>query len=199
MANLSATEAVKSALVAYLKASMPSIKDVFDDFPNGSQNLKYPCATVVTGRPTYQSIDPYVISKGAVDSASRRAPVRRVVGNYEIPMQVDIWSAHKIQRHKLYEELFAAVNRQVVPMGLSLKMVNYFDQHAHFHITGFDFPDSEEQSQRQEWRAIVSLTCTVNHVLETSEFLMETIETTVEADFEMQIPETEEEAPESII
>lgn len=172
-------DAVKQSLCSYLEAEMPSIEQAIDDFPNPSENLVYPSATVFTSSPRYTSRDPYVASKGAkiVGGADDgKTPVRYVVGSYEFSLQVDLWTAYKAQRPDLYEEFFRAINKQMTPMGLSLPLTDYYGSIAHYHITGLAFIDTEGDSQRQDWRCKVDVICTVNHVFEKLEFVIETIE-----------------------
>lgn len=195
MANLDTISALKKSLCDHLKATMPSIKEVRDDFPEASENLKFPCITVFTNSPRYESLTPYVVWKGEpVSMTDLRRPVRRVVGSYEFRLQVDIWTNYKARRGPLYEEFFKALNSQVDPMGLSLKMNDYFDAWAHFHIEGFEYIDGEASAQRGEWRCKVAVVATANHIVETLENVVATIENNTEVTSGKIEPESQEDS-----
>jgi len=186
---------VIKVLSAHLLARCPSLKKVYANFPNPSQKLEYPSVTVFTGKPKFNPHgDQYVIYKGDVittGSDTGKFPVRCVVGNYEFNLQLDFWCSTKFERNAIWEEFFSGFNNNSSAMGLSLIMPEYFNTFAHYSISDFDLSDSEEQSQRSEWRIRVGVLVDCVAVIQRNESLIQTIENTLETP-EMIEPPVEE-------
>lgn len=184
MANGELSYSLIKSLSTHLLANCKSLKKVYDNFPNPSQKLEYPCGTIFSGKPTFNPHgDQYVLFKGAVITTgadSGKYPVQRVVGNYEFKFQLDLWCSTKFERHAIWQEFFKGFNNNSSAMGLSLQLTEYFNTFAHYSITDFDFSDSEEQSQRSEWRIRVGILVDCVAVIERNESLIETIENNVE-------------------
>jgi len=84
------------------------------------------------------------------------------VGQYDIDVQVDIWTPYKANRAVLYKKFSEAVDEEFLTTdngssGLSLTLANYFDTIARYEIVGYNFPDDERSSQTDEWRVKVDL------------------------------------------
>lgn len=84
------------------------------------------------------------------------------VGEYEMDLQLDIWTPYKAQRNSLYKKFYEIINEEMMtgdskPSGLSLTLENYFDTIARYDIVGYNFPDDERSSQEDEWRVKVDL------------------------------------------
>lgn len=199
MEKPSVFKSLMNSFCDYLMAEMDGLQSANAGFPTPSEVLQFPCLTVVLGQPSFEATDPYVVSHGVKNEETGKTPVRRVVGSYEIPMQVDLWSDYKAKRAPLFDQFFHAVNKRVIPMGLSLPLPSYYGSIARFHITGFSQPDGEEASQRKEWRAIVNVVCTVNQIIESDEHLVETTEVVADVGDSVQIEKPEEDAGQSII
>lgn len=180
MANKDVLTALQKTISKRLQAEMPVLKAVYEDWPSPSETLKYPCAAVTIGSPEFTPTDPYVFKKGAVDPETGKSPVARVVGSYEIRVQIDVWCASKPQRRDLYQQLFNVINPIASRPGLNLPLEDYFDAIAHLHLEGFSFPDGDEQVQRKEYRILGAVVCSALHIVETMESLMQTIENTTE-------------------
>lgn len=192
MAGNGVTYAVVKAFGDELRARMPELQDVIGHFPEPNEELTYPCASISLGEPDFEAHGPYVIRKediatddedyvepGVGEIAKKR--VIRAVGKYVIPMQLDFWVATKFERNKIYESFFAAFNRDSVAPGVRLELADYYDEWCDYIMTGFSIADSEDQSQRSEWRVKVAITVDVRGVTQTPEFTIEEIETTLEA------------------
>jgi hypothetical protein len=115
-ARPTAVKAIIEALGAHLKANMPSLAQVLFDFPGANLALKYPSLTIISGNPDFQPLDPYLLSQGA--TARHKASVKRVVGELDLSMQLDLWCRDKVERYNLWEEFFQAFNPEITPMGL---------------------------------------------------------------------------------
>jgi hypothetical protein len=192
LANNSVSQAIIGALAAHLKANVPALAAVYDDFPGPSQKLKYPCASIFTGQPKFEPLMPYVIAKGTSADADNRYLVRRCVGHYIFNLQLDVWCESKFDRHKMHELIFAGFNSDQKVMGLSKQLGDYFNEYARFSMTGFNFTDSEEASQRSEWRVKFDIVADCKAILETYEHLIETIENNLETPTSALIPDEED-------
>lgn len=172
-------DAVLSALGAHLKANMPSLQQVLLDFPDAGTVLKMPSLTIFSGAsPAFMPLDPYPLEQG--DTVNHRALVKRVVGEYDLNLQLDLWCPNKLTRSKLWEEFFKAFNPEVSPMGLSLQLMDYHEIWCRYDLTGYDLGDSEESSQSGQWRARINVLANTRAVIEKTEFVIETIENTLE-------------------
>lgn len=200
MAGNGVTSAVLKGLAAELKARMPELKAVYDDFPTPNQNLSFPCASIFTREPDFMPSQPYVTKRETVASGDQdyaapgvdeiaRKRITYTFGKYVFNLQLDLWTATKFERHQLYESLFQAFNSDTRASGIRLKLSDYFDQWAAFLITGFRMQDSEEGSQRGEWRVIVDVTCDIRAMAQKLEYPMVTIENTIETPNEIEAPE----------
>lgn len=177
------TKSVAKALIDSLVGKMPSIVKAYDDFPNQSQNLKFPSLSVFTQQPKFNQVSPYVISKATEKNEDGKVEVIKCVGNYDFDIQVDIWCESKFQRAQIYEEFFAAFHAVYPTMGLNVKMPGYFDQYISFVQTNLKFlDDGELASQRNEWRIKIDVLGSCRAVVRTMEHLIETIENNVSVD-----------------
>lgn len=179
------TASVVKYLSSYLKVECPSLKNAYENFPNPSQVLEYPSLTIINaGKSVFTPYgDQYVIYKGdVIDSGEDigKFPVRRVVGNHVFNFQLDFWCSSKPERHAIFKEFFNAFNKDTNAMGLSLQMEDYYNTFAHYSITDLDTSDSEDQSQRSEWRIKIGLVVDCMAVIERNELLIQTIENTLE-------------------
>lgn len=152
----SCLKAVIEALGIHLKENMPRLKQVIYEFPAPGVKLLYPTLSIIhEGNPLFTNLQPYELEKGAI--ANHKAPVQYVVGQYELRLQLDLWCGNKEERYRMYDEFFQAFNKDINPMGLSLKLSKYHNLWTRFDQVGQDFPDNQEASQTSEWRARVSI------------------------------------------
>lgn len=177
---MKATEAVVKALTAYLKVAIPSLQAVTDDWPNASQNLKFPCITIMTGEPQFVQQENYVIWKNTTPELDGKYKVRKVNGSYDMVLKAHLWADSKPKRHELYELFMNAMNSNFTIAGLRLQMPLYFNEWATFDVSKNVFLDNEESSQRAERRVIVDILVNVRSVIETTNYLIEQIENTLE-------------------
>lgn len=182
MPNLTPLKSIVRELGDYLKAEMPSLADVLEDFPSANEEMQLPALSIFSGQPKYASeLAPYLFTAIPTADVNHKAPVKLVVGQYDFEMQIDIWCGTKEERFKLYDEFFAAINKLQIPMGLSLVLVDYHNTVARYDISGHRFDDSEAGSQRAEWRVKVDLLATCKAIMERDEFIItEPIENNLE-------------------
>lgn len=176
-----ATEAIIKGITAYLKTAMPTVKSVTDDWPNPSQNLIFPAITVITGDPKFVQSQNYVISKDTVkDVKTKKFKLRKCIGTYDFVLKCHLWADSKPTRHDLYESFFAAMNPEFTVSGLRLQLKDYFNEWATFDIQNHTWLDNEESAQRSERRVVVDILVNCRAVIETSNYLMEQIENSIE-------------------
>lgn len=167
MANsqISPVEVAIDALTAYLKAQIPELKQVINDFPTPNLQLDYPTLTISHQAPdgSYESFMPYEDSIS--DPFGNKISVVWVCGQWDFKIQLDFWSGSIPDRDRIFQKAFQALNPKINPMGLRLQMKDYFNVWAAFDVNGFDHADNEQASQRGEWRSIITLLVTANQVL----------------------------------
>lgn len=171
-------KAVLSALTAHLRANMPNVAEFSEEFPSANVALKYPMVTITTGNPVFTPLEPTVLFQGPT-GLDNKAQVQRIVGMYDLQMQVDIWCRNKVERINMFEEFFQAFNQEIDPMGLSLKLDDYFGVFCRYDSIGHDLADGEQASQTDEWRARINLLVNTRAVLERREYVMVTIENNI--------------------
>jgi hypothetical protein len=174
VANLSCVKAVLENLGRHLKSKMPHLAQVIYEFPSANVQLRYPSISILAGNPQFTPLHPYLLTQG--QTQNNKASVKRVVGAYDFELQLDLWCRDKFERFSMYEEFFQAFNSQIMPMGLSLKMSDYYDVWCRYDLIGYDLDDSEISSQRAEWRARINLLANTRAVIEKTEIVVETIE-----------------------
>lgn len=185
------TREISKELIAHLVANMPSIEKAYDDFPNPEQELEYPCLSVFMRTPDYEPCMPYVIYKGAKIFSGpdeNKVPVRKVVGSYEFALQIDLWCQSKPQRHEIYEEFFRAFHKDHYVAGISLQLDGYYNEWARFDLDGIEFVDSEQGSQRNEWRVLINVKANCKAITAQNEFIIETIENNLETPDDIESP-----------
>lgn len=171
----SVTKEVAKRLALYLKTATPEIKNVLEYFPEPNEKLVYPCISLTVGKPAFRALSPY--EKEKTTPSANKSDVQYVVGIYDIIVQLDIWSRNKEERDDLYETVFNALNPNIVPMGLSLQLKDYYNQWCRYDISNYEFIESEEQSQRGEFRVKFDLLTTCKAIRFGKQYVMATIET----------------------
>lgn len=183
-------EAVVRKLADYLQDEITTLKEVVLTFPEPTQTLKFPSVSIIRQGNAELALDPSgvnvlsqgaVVTTGTVEEPIKKADVLYRVGTYNHSLQLDLWCMSKSQLEALYETLMDVLNPDLHPMGLTLTLDEYHDIPCHYVITGYNFsPFGEQSAQRGTWRAIVSVLATCDAVKTKSEFVMETLETTIE-------------------
>ena len=154
-----------TALAAYLKAEIPELS-VSEKWPDPKKKLTMPALTLVApGERGYNHVQPTIFKQIAVESNPELIDVVYTVGEFGYKIQLDLWCEYAEQRSVLIDKVHKALNKQFIngdaPCGLSLTLSAYYDLIARFDQVGYTYLDSEESSQRSEWR--VKIDVNVNH------------------------------------
>ncbi|MCK5600510.1 hypothetical protein KAR91_01505 [Candidatus Pacearchaeota archaeon] len=162
MPNPSASQAILDALAASLQAQItPILQDVINDFPDANRNLRFPSASLFSNAPSYRPEGtPYTINApdpGDDLGGNPALSVKYVVGHRTWNMQVDFWCRDKEQRYEIIESVEKLFSSQLPVMGLSLVLSGYHNEVCHYTLNGYSLDDTEESSQKREWRLRVNL------------------------------------------
>jgi len=172
------TKEIIAALSQYLLANMASVTDssqIREEWPESNEELgDYPAISIMTaGSPEYIPHMGPVEDSGVVNGADpNQYDYKYSLGQYDFTLQVDIWTDYKEKRHQVYQEFWAAFHKQFVSQGyggLTLTLSNYHNAPVHFSMTGYNYGDSEEASQRKEWRVKIGVIANCEAILETTQ------------------------------
>ena len=184
---LSADQAPVIDLISYLKENIPELNEIYEEWPNHNEEFNMPCACVRTvGSPEYNSSMPTFWKRSEDDTKSIYH-----VGSYDIVLNIDLWAEYKEARGVLVEGLVDLFNKQFqeqgLSLGLSLPLECYHNTIARYDINGYTYTDSEEASQRDEWRAKVTVLVNFMRVMEKEESKMEEVTVDQEVDTDIVI------------
>jgi hypothetical protein len=154
-----------TALAAYLKAEIPELS-VLEKWPDPKQKLVMPALSLIaTGERGYNHVQPTIFKTLPVTGNPDLLDVVYTIGEFGYKLQLDLWTEYGEQRSDLIDKIHNALNKQFIegdsPCGLSLTLTEYYDLIARFDQVGYTYLDSEESSQRSEWR--VKIDVNVNH------------------------------------
>lgn len=154
--------AVKS-LQTYLKAEVEEFNNnVFDEWPYHGDEMDLPtCSIMTAGTPVYLNLQPYIYRQEADPDNSDNDLIYEAVAQLDGRLQVDIWTQYKKDRGQMLELVTKAINKQNIesdlPNGLSLEMAEYHNVIARFDQVGYTYIDTEEGSQKSQWRVKIEL------------------------------------------
>lgn len=169
MSQESVTEEVTAELGDYLRNAL-QLRQVIEDFPDPNQSLSYPALSLSIIGADYQPETPYIHNQPS--ASNHKSDVKYVVGQYNWTIRLDFWERSKEERHDLYERFFQAFSPNLPRHGLSLTLKNYHDIICSYTQTNFSLGDSEEASQRREWRAQVDIVANCRAVLTKREYIV---------------------------
>lgn len=192
--NESISEVVPYQVGKYLKDTVQGLREFYDEFPNASVKLKMPSVSVIASKTDFKpTMVPYY-DKDIVpaDIVANKANVLWVVGQYDINIQLDIWAGSKEERDDIFDAVFNALNPKISPMGLTLKLDEYYQSLCDYLYVGHSFADSAESAEKDEWRATLSLLATCKAIRDRKEFIITDTPTPaeIEAEPESEISET---------
>jgi hypothetical protein len=150
-------------LQKYLQDNVPELKKVYDEWPNPKQEMKLPCASVITaGTPTYMNYSNFIIhSKSQDPEIPQNDIIVEKIGQFDATIQLDIWCEYKIQRGRIFDLIDNALNKDYlekgIPQGLSLTLADYHNIIARYDQVGYTYIDNEENSQKSQWRMKIDL------------------------------------------
>lgn len=178
--NESLIEVVPKTLGLYLKATLPnSIKEFYDEFPPANMRLVLPSVSIIALPPEFRPLAvPYLDNELKVPAdhlPATQTPqtAHYVVGYYDTRLQVDLWAGSQEERDDLYDAVFNALNPNISPMSLTIKMTEYFNSLCNYLYVGHSLADSEERAQKDEWRATLEVLATCNAIRTKKEFVIE--------------------------
>jgi hypothetical protein len=163
------SRALVAALAAHLRDEVTGIAKVYEEWPDRNQALSYPSISIISGEAAFTRCAPYLKEIG--DVVDHEAETTYVVGDFTIPLQLDIWARYKPERDTFMQRVFAALQPSN-GQGLCLQLAAYFDEWAGYMMQGQRYPDSGETVTLQEWRAIISLEATCRAVSTTTEYII---------------------------
>ncbi len=174
-------ETVKG-LCTFLLANVAALEEARDEWPSYNQKLALPCVSVFAKEPKRMAVYPYVIDRSDASGPDddRTADITRVVGQYDLTLQLDLWCAYKPQRDSLFADISSAFNLDPDVHGINYQLTNYFNEYVHYSMDGIKFIDAEEAAQRNEWRVLITVLVSVREIKEGSGRIVETIENTLD-------------------
>lgn len=182
------TKEVVKVLSAHLLAEMASITSVdqiTEEWPEANKEmLQYPLISIITtAPPDYTPHIGFSEDSSVVNGSDPKSrDFKFDIGQYDFTFQLDLWTDYKLKRHTLYQEFFTAFNKNLVEQGypgLTLTMADYHDQPVHFQMVSYNYGDSEEASQRKEWRVKIELIANCEAIFEaTKKAIIETEQVT---------------------
>ena len=179
--NESITEVLPKVLGKYLKDNVDSLKEYYDEFPEANQMLKLPSVSVFCTTNEFRPMQPYIVKKPIPSEVlSHKYRYKYVVGMYDIGIQLDLWAGSKEERDDLFDSIFNALNPNISPMGVVLKLEEYFNQLCDIVYVEHTYADSEERSQKDEWRMTLRLLANVKAIRERRDYVIETTELNTE-------------------
>ena len=121
-------------LSLHLQKYVPGLAQVSSEWPNANQELKYPSITLLTKNPKHHPFSPYPMEKHDTEEelSVPKREVKYVVGNWEWPIQLDIWCKTKEQRNEFFQKLFLAFNLNSSAPGITATMANYHNALARY-------------------------------------------------------------------
>lgn len=146
----------------YLEEEVEELNEVYDEWPYHGDELNVPCASVMTvGTPTYMNLQPYEYDRTQDPDVANNDLIYDAVAQLDGEIQIDIWTEYKLERGRILDLVTKAINKQNIesdlPNGLSLVMSEYHNVIARYDQVGYTYMDSEENSQRAQWRVKVSI------------------------------------------
>lgn len=146
-----------------------SISAVYREWPDANQEMTFPSVSITSGKPRFTRCAPYLLTTGAV--ASHQATTTYVIGQYDLDMQLDVWTRYNIQRSQLYELVNQALN-PVDDIGLVLTLSDYYSQIASFLQVDVDFLGDSQAATVNEWRVMMMLKATCNAVGSRTDYII---------------------------
>jgi len=128
------------------------LADIVEEWPEANRKLRLPALSIIAGDPDYQPFSPFYHDKETVQNHA--AVVKYIVGQYNWEMKLELWCKSKEMRHDLTEQMHQAFHSQLSSGigNINLVLEKYHGIYASYLYGGYRFGDSEEASQRKEWR-----------------------------------------------
>lgn len=192
----SITEIVPKTLKTFLEENLPDLRQVIIDFPPPNLKIKMPSVSIQTLNPVFKPTGvpyprqlPDADNPDAPSVSNHKAAIEWVVGEYDFSMKLDLWAGNKEELDDIFDQLFNVLNPNITPMGVCLKMEEYYGVICDYLYTGHGRNNSEQQSQRDEWRITLDVLATCKAVRDRKEFIIDTFDITSDIRKDVLIPE----------
>lgn len=151
-------------------AAHVNLAKILYEWPAANVALTYPSLSIITkANPRFENFSPYEWVSETPNSQNKMA-TKYVVGHYEWPLQLDLWTKTKEQRHEFYQKIFAAFMLDISAPGITATMANYHDALARYDFVGFQYQDEEISAQRSEWRVTMDVLAQCKAIVSKDEF-----------------------------
>ena len=163
---------VIKVLANYLQAKIPRLRKVYSEWPNPSGPLALPSLSVISGGKTEITHEMPVMAK---KNGNR---VLYITGEYNLPIQLDLWTEYKAHRAELFSSIHALFQGTIkgdIVQGIGLKIPNYFDTIARYELVDYNVMDSELYASKGEWRMTMMVESHFNKLREIKQPLMKKI------------------------
>jgi hypothetical protein len=167
------TDFITKELVRTLSRQLDGIikfGEVIEEWPDANRSLKLPCLTVLPQDPEYKRLQPWLYEAGT--PVVNKATVKYIVGEFDWKIDLHIWAKSKDERADIQERMFQAFHSQDPIGGLSLSLEKYHNIIARYDYDGYSLADTEESSQRKEWRVIIRVTANCYAVSSQKQYLI---------------------------
>lgn len=161
--TLPANITVVETLSEYIKAEIADL-DITDEWPNHNDELNYPALSITTvGNGEYRSFGNKKLLSQVEDPENPTINTINIysVGQYDITLQLDLWTGNKERRGEYLEKLMNVLDKQFIdsgkPSGLSLVLKEYHGIIARYDHTGYNYVDGGQSAQRGEWRVKIDI------------------------------------------
>lgn len=196
-----ANESITKTLVQFLEEAFANeieeeTLNILEEWPSPEyQNKCVTIAVTTVGEGELQNLMPTVFNRQDNPEDTSQLLVDYLVGQYNLSIQVDVWTEYKATRNDWYEKIDDLLDSQFTnseqSRGLSLRMVEYFEAIARYDQIGYNYSDSGESAQRSEWRVRFNISTSFPKIRR--KIQSKIIEATVVADINEDKPESSEE------
>lgn len=148
----SITEVILQTLGVYINNRI-RFASVIYGWPSYSDPLSLPAMSLkAAGDVTFQPSPSQPVKVQSPNSTTSK--VLYHVGDYIFPLQVDIWTRTKSERHDVYAKLFTVFHGQtdIIQSCLHLDMPEYHAQTVTYHLQDHSYLNDEDAAIRGEWR-----------------------------------------------
>lgn len=170
-----------SALVDHLRANVPELGGkVAKGWPDPEKEIPLPSASVSHGDADRIGHDAAEVLRVPVPGSAVLVDVTYAVGDYTVPVQIDLWATKQSARGEIGDLVRALFTDPEVGDDLRLVLDQYADQLATFQIEDWRDTNDADSAKRGEWRQTINLTLEVPEVSTKRQSLLLTADATVD-------------------
>lgn len=161
--SLPANESIIKTIAEHLRTEIndPDIL-ILEEWPSpGYENKDVTISVTTIGDPEETKFTPSPYSQiENVDDPTKLDTVY-LIGQFNLSIQIDVWTDYKTKRNDWFQKIEEIFDQNFMdtggPTGISLTMIDYLGAIARYEQVGYNYSDSEESSQRSEWRIRFSI------------------------------------------